>query len=250
MMFVLFSSGVHPSKKSCVPCAGGVMVGNSGGTVAVGVNGFTNYEIFSDDGSAYLQCNAVFDYVNPYWDGVTSEVKATLRLDGPGCSRPPIVGKAEFQSNYNLKLSLIAEEKGAAAKSLFEAYYDNSDQSKTATSTSKNLLIDESEPICTNSSTSTYYTIPKEELNSLVFVNGHTYISAEEAGQAANPNYAKDECSVASTRITKGCVTATTYFGINTTEVQYEAQAKYTCDKNGAVIPDQTVKSSVYNLYG
>lgn len=228
---------------------GGVMVGNNGGTVAVGVNGFVSYEIYSDDGSAYLQCNAIFDFVNPYWDGVTSEVKATLRLDGPGCTKPPIVGKADFQNNYNLKLSMIAEEKGAAAKILYEAFYnDASGNSKT--SNTNNVLSISQQPICTNSSTNIYYDIPEGQLNSLAFVNGHSYISAEEAGQASNPTYEEDACSVASTKITKGCVTATTYYAINTTKVQYEAQASYTCAKNGAVMSDMTVTSFVYNLYG
>lgn len=195
------------------------MVGNNAGTVLVGVNGFTNYMIYSDDGGAYLNCMAVFDYVNPYWRVTADDTRASLRLVGPGCSQPPIVGKADFQENFNLKLNIVQEEKGDAAKILYEAYYEDSQPSR-ATARRSNVLIDQSEPICTNSTNNTYYEIPGPQLESLDFVNGHSYISADEAGRGVNPNYGEEKCSVTSTEITKACVSGTIYYGLNVTEVR------------------------------
>lgn len=198
---------------------GGIMVGNNGGTILVGVNGFSNYMIYSDNGRVYLNCMAVFDFVNPYWRGIADDTRASLRLVGPGCSLPPIVGKADFQENFNLKLNMVQEEKGDAAKILYEAYYEDSQPSISASEQS-NLLIDQSAQICTNSTNNTYYDIPGPQLETLDFVDGHSYISSEEAGRQSNPNYDGEKCSVASTTITQACVSATTYFGANVTEVR------------------------------
>eukprot|EP00889_Picochlorum_renovo_P005626 jgi/Picre1/32656/NNA_008002.t1 len=230
---------------------GGLVVGNGARTVFTGVTGWSRYLMYSDDGKHFLGCNAIFDFDNPYWTGITADRFANLRLDGPGCNNPPLRGKSDYQQRYDVVLNRIANIDEPAAKVLFEVYYENVSPTRDLNAEDEkraSLVLPMSEqPLCVNTTDVTWYDVTSSagELNYLV---GHTYMSGTEAGQAVRPSYDGDGCTVVSTDILQACVTATEAFGVPQAEYKYTAKAKYECDK-GAALPEQTYTSVLYNEY-
>ena len=224
---------------------GGLVVGNGARSFFTGVTGWSKYLLYSDNGTHYLGCDAIFDYDNPYWVGITADRFATLRLAGPGCNNPPLRGKSEYQARYDIVLNRVANIDASAAKVLYELYYENFSPTRNARGKESLLIPDHT--MCMNTTSVTWYDVTNgaEDLNYLV---AHTYLSGTEAGQAVRTSYDEDACTVVSTKITQACVTESNDFSVPQSKYEYSAKATYTCS-TGPALPEQTYSSILYNEY-
>lgn len=187
----------------------------------------------------------------PYWDIIFNGFEK-WELEGPGCSKPPLVGPPAAsmnQARYNLQREV--GQRKIAEESFVEYYMYYKD---TLENSSRFFLNRDRKPISPNAKVCTgklnWIKMRTSQFHNIETLDAHFYITAAEAGRDKWTDYDDANCEpTGEANLKKACYR---YLGVplstSDMEFQYRGSIEYVC-QSGELKRVLTSSGNMYSAY-